>query len=126
MKKFLSLKNIYLLTTGFIAVFVGLVGGIIDITQPENLKVVAEHLGYPLYFFFLLGIFKILGAIALFFPFDKIKDLAYFGFAVDFVFASFSHYSVQDPLKEVLTPIFLLVLLLISYILKERLKTKAK
>lgn len=122
MKKLFRLKNFYYFTTGIIAIFVGLVGGVIDIIQPESLVQTATHLGYSLEFFYLLGIFKILGAIALFFPFEKIKDLAYAGFMFDFIFASYSHYVVQDPTSKIILPLIFLVILIISYILKEVIK----
>jgi len=126
MKKLLKLKNIYYLSTGLIAIFVGLVGGVIDIIQPETLVQTAKHLGYSLEFFYLLGIFKILGAIALFLPFDKIKDLAYAGFMFDFIFASYSHYVVQDSILKITLPLVFLGILIFSYILKELIKMQRK
>ena len=122
MKKFLKLKNLYYLITAIIALFVGIIGGIIDIIQPESLVETANHLGYNLDFFYLLGIFKILGAIALFLPVERIKDLAYSGFMFDFIFASYSHYVVQDSTSKIVLPLIFLVLLSISYILKGLIK----
>jgi len=120
-KKLLNKKNFYLLTTGFIAIFVGIIGGAIDIIQPQNIINTALHLGYPLYFFTLLGVFKILGAIGLFLPkkYNSLKDIIYSGFAIDFIFASFSHFSVNDDLIKILIPLVILGILFISYRLKE-------
>ncbi len=116
-------KIFYYLTTAFIAGFVGLFGGIIDIIQPQNVIDTAVALGYPLYFFTLLGIFKILGAIGLFLPkkFDRLKDIVYACFAIDFIFASFSHYSISDPIGKIIIPLIMLTILTISYLLKGRL-----
>lgn len=122
MSKLLNLKSLYYFFTAIIVVFVGLIGGIVDIIQPQNLIDTASHLGFSLEFFFLLGIFKILGAIALFFPFDRVKDLAYAGFTFDFIFASYSHYVVNDPIVKIAVPIVFLVILIISFLLKEKLK----
>lgn len=122
MEKILSKKGFYYITTGIIAVLVGLVGGVVDILQTDAVKEASTTLGYPLYFFFLLGVFKVLGAVALFIPFDRIRDLAYAGFAVDFIFASFSHYSVGDPVSKIVVPLVFLVILTISFLLKEKLK----
>jgi len=121
--KILNKKTFYYITTGFIAVIVGLVGGIMDIVQPQNIVDTAAVLGYPLYFFTLLGVFKILGAIGLFLPkkFDRLKEIVYAGFAIDFVFASFSHYSVADPISKVIIPLVMLAILAVSYFLKDRL-----
>lgn len=127
MKKYLTLKNIYYLTTAIIALLVGLMGGIVDILQTDAVKDAATILGYPMYFFFLLGIFKILGAIALFLPnsLSRIKDIAYAGFAFDFIFASYSHFSVGDPIGKVIVPLVLLGILATSFLLNEKIKKQS-
>ena len=121
-KKLFNKKNFFLFTTGFIAIFVGIVGGVVDIIQPQNVIDTAAHLGYPLYFFTLLGDFKILGAIGLFLPkkYDRLKDVVYAGFAIDFIFASFSHFSVNDEVMKIIVPLVMLGILTISYKLKNR------
>ena len=113
-------KYLYYGTTALIAILVGLVGGVIDIIQSQNVVDIAAHLGYPLYFFTLLSIFKILGGIALVLPRipNKIKDAAYLGFSLDFIFASYSHFSVGDPIVKGLIPLVLLGVLYISFRLK--------
>ena len=121
-QKLFNKKIFYFLTTGFIAILVGLVGGIVDIIQPPNVIDTALHLGYPLYFFTLLGIFKILGAIGLFLPkaYNKFKNIVYAGFAFDFIFASFSHFSVNDEFAKIIIPLLMLGVLSISYNLKDK------
>ena len=123
-EKILNKKGFYFITTGIIAILVGLLGGVMDIVQPQGVIDTAAALGYPLYFFALLGVFKILGAIALFLPkqYDRIRDVAYAGFAFDFVFASFSHYSVNDGIVKIIIPLVFLVVLSVSFYLKDRLK----
>ncbi len=121
-KKLFNKKTFYFLTTGFLAIFVGIVGGVVDIVQPQNVIDTALLLGYPLYFFTLLGVFKILGAVGLFLPkrFDGLKNVVYAGFAVDFIFASFSHFSVNDAVIKIIIPLVMLSVLSISYYLKDR------
>ncbi len=125
--KIFNLKTLYYLLTLIIAVLVGLMGGYVDIIHTQAVIDASTHLGYPLYFFTLLGVFKILGAIALFFPkkFDQLKNIAYVGFGFDFIFASFSHFSVGDPIIKIITPLIFLVILIASYTLKEKLFNKA-
>ena len=120
--KIFNIRNLFYLTTGIIVVLVGLMGGIVDIIQTPNVINMAEHLGYPLYFFALLGVFKILGAIALVLPrkFNELKNLAYAGFAFDFIFASFSHFSVGDGFTKIIFPLIMLVILSISFKLKDK------
>jgi len=114
-------KYLYYGTTIVIAILVGIAGGIIDIIQPQNVVDIAAHLGYPLYFFMLLGIFKVLGGIALALPKipNNLKNIAYVGFGFDFIFASFSHFSVGDPIVKILAPLVLLGVLYVSFRLKE-------
>jgi len=120
--KIFNKKTIYFIITGFIAIMVGIVGGIVDIVQTQGVIEASKTLGYPLYFFTLLGIFKILGGVALLLPqnFEKVKLVAYSGFAFDFIFASFSHFSVNDGLVKIIIPLFFLVLLAFSYNLKNK------
>lgn len=111
-------RKIYLFTTLFIIVFVGFLGGIMDIIKTQNVIDTALKLQYPLYFFTILGVFKIMGACALLLSkkLDSFKNIAYTGFAFDFVFAAYSHYSIKDSLFSIFLPIFILFLLFISYI----------
>lgn len=122
-EKIFSLKGLYYLLTAIVAIAVGFIGGIVDILQTDAVVKASEHLGYPLYFFTLLGVFKILGAIALFLPsrFDNFRNIAYIGFTFDFIFASFSHYSVGDPVSKIIVPLVFLLILGLSYSLKNRL-----
>lgn len=110
-------KYLYYGSTAIIAILVGLIGGIIDIIQPQNVIDMATHLGYPLYFFTLLGIYKILGGIALLLPqrFNKIRNIAYIGFSFDFISASYSHLAVGDPIIKILIPLIFLGILYISF-----------
>jgi len=112
-------RLIYILTTVFIIGFVGIVGGLMDIFQVEKVVETAARLGYPLYFFPLLGIFKLLGAFTILIPkkVKTLKDIAYSGFAMDFIFASYSHYNVQSPIIEVAIPVILLIVLIFSYLM---------
>jgi hypothetical protein len=126
MKKNFTIQNLYYIFTAIIAILVGIMGGVIDILQTDGVKDVSIVLGYPLYFFFLLGIFKISGAIILFLPnkFSRIKDIVYAGFAIDFIFASYSHFSVGDPFGKIVIPLIFLIILAISFLLNEKLRTQ--
>ena len=78
------------------------------------------HLGLPDYFRAELTIAKILGVSALLFPGVpvKIKEFAYFGFAITLISASIAHFSSGDARISVLfiiDPLIFLVLLAVSY-----------
>lgn len=123
-EKILNKKTIYYSTTLFIAVLVGFYGGIVDILHTDAVLEVVERLQYPLYFFTILGVFKILGAIILLLPpskLHKIKEWAYAGFTFDFIFASYSHWAVNDSIDKIIFPLVILGILATSYYLKDRL-----
>jgi uncharacterized membrane protein YphA (DoxX/SURF4 family) len=74
------------------------------------------HLGYPVYFLTILGIWKILGVIALLVPgFPMLKEWAYAGFFFIMSGAIISHIASADPLTEIFPSLLLLVLTLVSW-----------
>ncbi|WP_316813735.1 DoxX family protein [Pedobacter heparinus] len=74
------------------------------------------HLGYPLYFLTLLGIWKILGVIAVLIPrFPLLKEWAYAGFFFAMSGAIFSHLACGDGAKEFFGPVLLLILTFVSW-----------
>jgi hypothetical protein len=77
-----------------------------------------EHLGLPDYLRIELTIAKTLGVLALLLPRipRRIKEFAYFGFAITLISASFAHFSTGDPLLFIIDPLIFLVLLSISYL----------
>lgn len=66
-------------------------------SQTELAKEGTRRLGYPEYFGTALVVFKILGVLAMVIPQipKRIKEWAYAGFAVDFIFATISHGAVD-------------------------------
>jgi len=78
------------------------------------------HLGLPRYFRTELTIAKALGVLALLIPNipTKVKEFAYFGFAITLVSASFAHFSTGDARISILfvaDPLIFLGLLSVSY-----------
>jgi uncharacterized membrane protein YphA (DoxX/SURF4 family) len=60
------------------------------------------HLGYPVYLLTILGIWKVLGVIAILIPkFPLLKEWAYAGFFFVMTGAIFSHLVVNDPVRNV-------------------------
>ena len=73
-------------------------------------------LGYPVYFLTILGVWKILGVIALLAPkFPLLKEWAYAGFFFLLTGAIFSHVAVSHSFKEIFPSLLLLVLTLLSW-----------
>jgi uncharacterized membrane protein YphA (DoxX/SURF4 family) len=74
------------------------------------------HLGYPVYLLTILGIWKVLGVIAILIPkFPLLKEWAYAGFFFVMTGAIFSHLVVNDPVKEMLPALLLLILTIVSW-----------
>jgi hypothetical protein len=78
-------KNIaYWTTTGLIAFFIGGGGGAQIAQYLGNPHGVVPVLGYPMYFFGILGFWKVLGAIAILLPrYPRLKEWAYAGIFFD-------------------------------------------
>ena len=74
------------------------------------------HLGYPIYLLTILGIWKILGVVALLIPkFPLLKEWAYAGFFFAMSGAVFSHLANGDGAKEFFGPTLLLILTVVSW-----------
>ena len=74
------------------------------------------HLGYPIYFLTILGVWKTSGVVAVLIPkFPLLKEWAYAGFFFAMSGAAFSHIAVGDPMKELVPSLLLLVLTVVSW-----------
>jgi len=82
---------LYWTMTGLVAFFIG-GGGASQIWQYQiNPHGVVPQLGYPMYFFAILGFWKVLGAIAILVPgFPRLKEWAYAGIFFDLTGAAAS------------------------------------
>ncbi len=85
-------KNIaYWITTILIAFFIGSGGGAQIAQYLGNPHGVVPILGYPMYFFAILGFWKVLGAIAILVPrYPRLKEWAYAGIFFDLTGAAAS------------------------------------
>ncbi len=73
----------YWVTTALLAFELAL-GGVWDILRVPQVRELIERLGYPQYFLVILGIWKLLGAVALVIPgFPRLKEWAYAGVLFD-------------------------------------------
>lgn len=90
--------------------------GVLQLIQNKDIVENAKHMGYPLYFLTLIGIWKILGAIAVLLPkFPLVKEWAYAGFIFTMTGAIFTHLAIGDPLTELIGPSILIVLTVLSW-----------
>ena len=90
--------------------------GIVQLIKMKEEADMMTHLGYPLYFLTLLGIWKLLGVIAVLVPkFPLLKEWAYAGFFFAMSGAVFSHAASGDAAKEFFGPLLLIALTLTSW-----------
>ena len=74
------------------------------------------HLGYPVYMLSVLGIWKILGVVALLIPkFPVLKEWAYAGIFFTVTGALYSHIVSGDSMKDMFPALLYLVLIAVSW-----------
>lgn len=90
--------------------------GIVQILKVKEEADMFGHLGYPSYLLTILGVWKILGVVAVLIPkFPILKEWAYAGFFFTMTGAVFSHAAVGDGGKEFFGPVLLIVLTMVSW-----------
>ncbi|WP_423148399.1 DoxX family protein [Rubrolithibacter danxiaensis] len=108
-------KIIYWIATLWLALGM-LSTGIVQLLKLKEETAMMSHLGYPLYFLTILGIWKILGVVAILIPkFPLLKEWTYAGFFFAMSGAVFSHLALGDGAKEFFGPVLLLVLTMLSW-----------
>lgn len=108
-------KIIYWVSTIWLAL--GMVStGLVQIIQMEEEVTKMNALGYPTYFLPIIGVWKILGSVAVLLPKRPlIKEWAYAGFFFLMSGAIISHFVMGDKATEFIGPVLLLLLTIISW-----------
>ena len=95
------------------------IGGYLHIARDAQIMATLAHLGYPNYFATILGVWKLLGAIAVVIPrFPRLKEWAYAGFFFDLTGAAASRVFVGDAVADIVAPLGFLVLVAASWALR--------
>lgn len=89
-------------------------GGLL-LMRPGFVVAVVHHLGYPDYFPVLLGVAKLLGAMAIARPRGVVTEWAYAGATFDVLAVVASHAALGDSVGETLAPLGVLVVIVASY-----------
>ena len=109
-------KIVYWIATGLLSL--GMLGsGVQQILQTKEMADMIAHLGYPSYFMRIIGVWKILGVIAILAPgFKLVKEWAYAGFFFTMTGALISHLACGDHgIKEMLGPIMQTIFIILSW-----------
>ncbi len=113
-----SKKTYYWLATSLASLALTGIGASDVIHAPKVIEGLAE-LGYPAYFATIIGVWQLLGVIALIVPgFPRLKEWAYAGFFFTLTGASLSHAISGDSLGHILFPLALLSVLAVSWVLQ--------
>ncbi len=108
-------KIIYWIATTWLALGM-LSTGLVQLIQMKEEVDMITHLGYPLYFLTILGVWKMLGVVTVLIPkFPLLKEWAYAGFFFAMSGAIFSHIASEDGAKEFFGPLLLLILTSVSW-----------
>jgi uncharacterized membrane protein YphA (DoxX/SURF4 family) len=111
-------KIIYWISTIWLAL--GMVatgaGQLIKMKAGQGGVEMITHLGYPVYLLTLLGVWKILGVVAVLIPkFPLLKEWAYAGIFFVMSGAIFSHIATGDPISALFPSLLLLILTVVSW-----------
>ena len=108
-------KIIYWISTVWLAL--GMVStGLVQLFQNKEEVELMAQLGYPAYFLIILGVWKLLGAIAVIVPkFPRIKEWAYAGFFFVMTGAIISHLAVGESVINILPALLLVVRTIVSW-----------
>jgi uncharacterized membrane protein YphA (DoxX/SURF4 family) len=108
----------YWLMTAVI-IFVMGSGGVADIMRIPAVVQGMSQLGYPAYFCVILGVWKVLAALAFVIPrTPRLKEWAYAGTIFDLTGAAASHFAVGDPPLKVATPLIFVLIAVASWSLR--------
>jgi len=108
-------KIIYWIATIWLAL--GMVStAIVQLMKMKEEVGMMIRLGYPVYFLTIIGVWKILGVVAILIPkFPLLKEWAYAGFFFLMSGAVISHLVIGDAAKELFGPILLIILTVASW-----------
>lgn len=109
-------KIIYWVATLWLALGMTSTGIVQLIKVEEEVQKTSLSLGYPGYFLTIIGVWKLLGVVAILIPkFPLLKEWAYAGFFFLMSGAIISHSAVGDGAADFFGPALLLVLTLVSW-----------
>ena len=90
--------------------------GIVQISRAKEEVANITQLGYPVYFLTILGVWKLLGVIAVLIPrFPLLKEWAYAGFFFAMSGATCSRIASGDSIHEIAPSLLLLMLTVVSW-----------
>ncbi len=114
----MKMRNKIIYWTATILMAVGMLGsGLAQIFHAKDMVDIVVPLGYPLYFLYIIGVWKVLGVIAILIPgFKLLKEWAYAGFFFVMTGAFISHLAAgDDSFKGIIGPLMQTVFIILSW-----------
>jgi uncharacterized membrane protein len=94
-------------------------GGVAYLLRVPPVVEGVTHLGYPLHFVTLLGVWKLLGGAAVLLPdLALVKEWAYAGMIFDLTGATVAHAASGDDVRHILIPLVLAMVVVASWALR--------
>jgi uncharacterized membrane protein YphA (DoxX/SURF4 family) len=119
-----TVKIIYWILTVVFALMM-LADGFAGALRVAGAKEALAYLGYPEYLSTIIGIAKILGAVAILQPvFRTVKEWAYAGFTFVFLGGSASHLFTGSGPGLIILPLVILGIMFLSYFLWRKIETE--
>lgn len=108
-------KIIYWVATALLSF--GMLGsGVSQILHLQDMNELITHVGYPLYFMYIIGVWKVLGVIAILIPkYPLVKEWAYAGFFFLMTGALASHLFMGDVGNAIYGPLFQTIFVVLSW-----------
>jgi len=111
-------KVAYWVCTGLVVFFIGS-GGLAYVMRVPDVVAGVVALGFPVYFIVLLGVWKVLGSIAILVPgFPLIKEWAYAGIMIDLTGAAVASMATGGAWWHAAAPLLIAVLVVASWALR--------
>ena len=115
----MNARNIAYWIATILTAFVFLSGGATYLAGVKEPLEGMAALGYPRYFVTILGVWKVLGGLAILAPrTPRLKEWAYAGITFDLTGAAMSHAAMRDPAWHVAVPLVILVIAAASWALR--------
>ncbi|HEY4369445.1 MAG TPA: DoxX family protein [Steroidobacteraceae bacterium] len=112
-----NLKLSYWIATGIFALLL-VMDGVGGVMRAEAGKESLAHLGYPMYLLTIMGVAKLLAAVAILQTrFRTIKEWAFAGFAISCVGAFCSRAAIGDGAGLLIFPVIFLAIMAVPYVL---------
>jgi hypothetical protein len=109
---------LYWIITGILS-FCIFSGGLMQAMQVKEVVQGFKPLGYPTYFISIIGVWKVLGIIAILVPkFKLLKEWAYAGIFFTMTGAVISHIASGNASAQIIAPIVLAIFTMLSWYLR--------